>query len=224
MHPSETDVLRELSANLDDSLPAEIRAHLPLAAQASQRNVVAARESSQGALSNLSSQLRDVMSARTPAKTRPVRIRFLAGKWSELYSKHSACRSGCSHCCHIDVAVPRSEAELIAKATKAPMDKAPGVAYTLSESERGSDFFKVPCTFLKEGECSIYEHRPLACRTLLNMDDSDLLCRLVEGCKVPVPYADSSTLQAAFAIVAGQEQEWADIRNWFPSGLAKKHD
>src|SRR3990167_2374390 len=32
----------------------------------------------------------------------------------------------------------------------------------------------VPCSFLKEGRCSIYRHRPLACRLQINMDDDDI--------------------------------------------------
>ena len=80
---------------------------------------------------------------------------------------------------------------------------------------RAARQFGEACPFLVDGSCSIYAHRPMACRTHLNLDDDDLLCRLVPGIKVPVPYADATQLKA-FYLAAQPNAELADIREFFP--------
>ncbi|WP_083293393.1 YkgJ family cysteine cluster protein [Hydrogenophaga sp. PML113] len=71
-----------------------------------------------------------------------------------------------------------------------------------------------PCVFLTGGRCSIYAHRPLACRTLVNMDDTSVLCELEPGVAVPVPYGNAIAIQGRFALVT-QREVFADIRDWF---------
>lgn len=73
----------------------------------------------------------------------------------------------------------------------------------------------VPCPFLMQGECSIYEHRPFGCRTHLSLDDDDLLCRRIEGVEVTVPYADARMVYAVF-FGAQPNEALADIREFFP--------
>lgn len=72
-----------------------------------------------------------------------------------------------------------------------------------------------PCTFLKEGRCSIYASRPMVCRTHLNMDSDDLLCELVEGAPIPVPYANATALLAQYYRL-GAGGVFGDIRDFFP--------
>jgi len=76
-------------------------------------------------------------------------------------------------------------------------------------------FVGTPCTFLERGKCSIHPWRPMMCRTLVNMDSVDLLCRLVDGVEVPVPYISTVMLKGYFAYLTRDEQ-FADIRDWFP--------
>lgn len=96
----------------------------------------------------------------------------------------------------------------------------PAVPQGIEGTHKRADYFGKPCTFLKEGQCSIYAHRPLVCRTLVNMDDTDVLCELHPGVAVPVPYANSTRLQSAMALLH-LEDTWADIREWFPTGATK---
>lgn len=84
-----------------------------------------------------------------------------------------------------------------------------------AQAESHKDFIPSPCPFLREGRCSVYETRPLACRTLLNLDDDDLLCRLVPGVEVPVPYAGAGEFKALY-LLAQPNAELADIRDFFP--------
>lgn len=140
----------------------------------------------------------------------------------------AACRKGCAACCHIAVMISRAEAQVIARETGAKLNPKAGV-FSMADSEAFGEAFKQatseavgkPCTFLKEGSCSIYAHRPLECRLLLNLDDDDLLCQLVEGSATNVPYLDARQHHVASVAILGQHQDYDDIRNWFPQGRAK---
>jgi Fe-S-cluster containining protein len=145
----------------------------------------------------------------------------------------SACKSGCSSCCHIGVMMLGSEARLIGQEIgRRPATPPPGkyVTTSLDQDEDqfanarealASEFTGVPCTFLDAaGKCSIYEQRPLACRLQLNMDSDDLLCRLVPGAAVPVPYLNVSDSKLAYVALQGEHNTMADIRHFFPSDTA----
>ncbi|WP_291520073.1 YkgJ family cysteine cluster protein [Acidovorax sp.] len=139
----------------------------------------------------------------------------------------AACRKGCAACCHIAVIISRGEAQVIARETGAKLNPNAGV-FSMADSEDFGEAFKQatsgavgkPCSFLTEGSCSIYAHRPLECRLLLNLDDDDLLCQLVEGSATNVPYMDARQHHVASVAILGPHQHYDDIRNWFPQGRA----
>lgn len=125
-----------------------------------------------------------------------------------------ACKRGCAHCCHIAVGVLSPEAEVIGKL----IGRAPALVASRSDFV-GFDYgYHNPCTFLKNGECSIYAHRPLACRVQFSVDVDDLLCRLTPPHSVSVPYLDHTQLQMAMVQVCmqGNMPKLADIREYFP--------
>jgi hypothetical protein len=62
----------------------------------------------------------------------------------------------------------------------------------------------------------------MACRLLLNLDDDDLLCRLVDGVEIPVPYANSGQLKTLF-LMAQASSQLADIRDFFPVSAELEH-
>jgi uncharacterized protein len=204
-----------LAAMAPADLAPHLLAHLPHAEESAKRNV----ELSGPAVSTVARELGGLLASSqvpgTPKMNRVMMLRHVAASWSTALAPFSACRKRCSHCCHIAVTIPETEAKLIAKKTGRPLHK-PLRPRTLAD---GSDLeqpygYDHPCIFLKDGGCSIYEHRPLACRVLVNMDDTDLLCRLQPGKVVPVPYANSSAIQGRFALVT-QNDVFADIRDWF---------
>ena len=135
---------------------------------------------------------------------------------------HSGCVTGCSHCCRGAVSVSDTEARQIAKDTGIPLATVNGWNATQSDDRRaeGQKWGGVPCTFLKEGRCSIYASRPLACRLHLNMDVDGFLCIQIPGEAISVPYADMTQHHFAAAIALGVHSVIADIREWFPSGVA----
>ena len=61
-----------------------------------------------------------------------------------------------------------------------------------------------------------YSSRPLQCRLLLNMDEDALLCQLVEGSTINVPYLNTQEHHVDSVVILGAHQDYDDIRNWFP--------
>jgi Fe-S-cluster containining protein len=173
------------------------------------------------------------LSART-ARQRVVWLQRWGTAWAAPLAAQSACRRGCSHCCHVAVPVTSVEAALIGAAT-GRRAATPAQAIALgalatdgAAAERAAEVWGateraavgLPCPFLKPvgagAECTIYAHRPFACRTHLSLDDDDLLCRLDEAHQVPVPRADTR-LVVGYFLAAQPGAVLADIRQFFPA-------
>jgi len=87
-----------------------------------------------------------------------------------------ACRRGCSHCCYLNVDVTEQEARLLiyaAKKDQVPIDQ----EHLRAQRDAGAMFHTLSlehrrCVFLKQGECQVYEHRPVSCRKYQVLDSS----------------------------------------------------
>lgn len=159
-----------------------------------------------------------LLDASQRASTRSQRITWLnkaADAFSASHASRAACKDRCDHCCHIPVKLSQAEAAFLGKA----IGRAPTPASELSQTPWDQAPMS-PCTFLEAGHCSVYVNRPAVCRTHMNMDRDDLLCRLVPGLDIPVPYADTRAFAFVSIHIAG-EGEWADIRQWFPRARSK---
>lgn len=201
------------------SLAAQQRERLPLATQRAERKLRSVRQD-QTASALVAASVR----ART-ATQRVVWLQRAASAWARPVESVSACRSGCAHCCHIPVTISRIEAELLGKAV-GRVPARPGKALRLSMLDTEEEVLaaqaqlqaraaRSPCPFLKNDRCSVYEHRPVACRTLINLDDDDLLCRHADDAPAAsVPYADARRIKA-LALAAQAGSEFADIREFF---------
>jgi Fe-S-cluster containining protein len=123
----------------------------------------------------------------------------------------SQCKKGCSQCCHVDLSVFRIESDAIREWLKG-----------LSEEKRNKlrELWKRPvekghCEFLYDGACSIYEARPLICRT------QGLPLRFHEGGQT---YVDVCPLnEEMIGVVTGQEIINLDLLNLILSQLEKEN-
>lgn len=168
--------------------------------------------------------LRAAKNARSVA-ARVLWLQRAASAWAKPLEPLAACARGCTHCCHIPVAITDVEARLIGEKIGRPPAAISG-APSLSEVLAGgvvlpgtpvsTDRYASPCPFLRGDECSIYQHRPIACRTQVNLDVDARLCELRPGVEPKVPYADATVLKAAY-VMAQPAARWADVRAFFPA-------
>ena len=115
--------------------------------------------------------------------------------WEEIEKRHItdfeniACKKGCSWCCYKQVGVSPLEVFLIAEHLKNKRIKISlaDIKSRLTALDRQTNGLssearlaaQLPCAFLAENSCSIYEVRPLACRGG-NSIDADLCRRHIE--------------------------------------------
>jgi Fe-S-cluster containining protein len=148
------------------------------------------------------------------------------------------CKEGCSWCCYQTVPVTAPEAFAIADFIRSSEDQTTLEA-TMAKLKEGSQRTQgltprertkqhVPCSFLDEGKCSIYQVRPLACSEFTSMDVDD--CKrayrvgfkpkgiihekarmvtfyavqqgLSEGLRESLPASDSAPLELTGAVIA----------------------
>ena len=123
-----------------------------------------------------------------------------------------SCKKGCSHCCHYSVGVTNDEADLLQDKLrsmirgglmdkKAVMEKLEYQAPLDYKEYNKISREESACVFLKDGACSVYDERPMACRNFLVVSDP-------KGC-IPVngetPVAERLVnLQAEILDSAGQ--------------------
>ena len=90
-----------------------------------------------------------------------------AAKLQSRYSKHLVCRAGCSGCCHHHLSVFAVEAEEARAAVEAlPAQVRARVEDQAREViEREAQGRPAVCPLLVDDRCSIYQSRPLICRT-----------------------------------------------------------
>jgi hypothetical protein len=131
----------------------------------------------------------------------------------------SQCRKGCSHCCHIAVAVNQAEAQIIGEHIgQLPANP----ANRAMEGRDGfADFLPLgydnPCPFLLDNQCSIYDVRPTACRLHFSLDVSPDICKM-DAARPVLLYGHMDIDMMALHAAGGLSSVIADIREFFPKG------
>ena len=138
----------------------------------------------------------------------------LVDEFARVVEPLAACRRSCAHCCHIRVEMTQLEAERLGSA----IGRAPNTRQRYMPAEEGAYGYDTPCPFLAEGECSVYEHRPFACRKHHSVDADDLFCRLdlPPEFAASVPRVQPNAALLAYAAAVTPSMGVADIRDWFP--------
>ncbi len=159
----------------------------------------------------------------TQISARPVvRLKEVLSTADQIFDhagKFAACARGCGHCCHVSVPITEFEARYMGEHLNIkPVELKQSIRHELSEY--GSH---TPCPFLANGECSIYEVRPLTCRMHMNFDRDNYWC-LHENWQKPEAEIPRPTIQplidAYHMVISNTKPIMADIRDFFPHGKA----
>ena len=107
----------------------------------------------------------------------------------------SACAKGCSHCCHMWTALRAPEALFLKTAIPPLLREEIGAAVDAAQAETGALSYEErlglvrPCPLLRDDACSLYDARPITCRTTASTDAA--ICarayRLLSDEDVPQP-------------------------------------
>ncbi|WP_210498769.1 YkgJ family cysteine cluster protein [Vibrio crassostreae] len=126
---------------------------------------------------------------------------------------YSICTKGCDQCCHVRVDVSLLEAWYISEMSGVELDVEP-----MQNKVQGRNA-EVPCPFLKDGGCSIYKYRPIACR-MFNAIDHWKHCYANEQHSVFTIMSQPEVAELQGHLMRSGHEDvgssWADIRQWFP--------
>lgn len=145
----------------------------------------------------------------------------LADAAASLVAPYTPCRNGCAHCCYQAVPISGAEAFQISAFSGRPISALPYKAAlhdpmdTVTRIRANAQrYARIPCPFLgPDHECTVYDARPLACRTHHSIADDAEACDVFEG-RADVPAFDLRFLdEGAVPVLA--EEVFADIREWF---------
>lgn len=156
-----------------------------------------------------------IASLNASLKSKLGQIYRLVDEVSKVRAPFVACKKGCASCCKMNVTISSLEAEQIFAATSvrhAPVTK--------SRKHDLNTFAGKPCPFLDDQEvCSIYEYRPLACRSHASFFDDASPCHPSVMLEVSAPEVRLSGPSVALSELARQRGGlvFADIRDFFPA-------
>lgn len=158
---------------------------------------------------------------RKISRTSPLKALQAVYEYVERYFSGAknlvACKKGCAYCCHGRVWVQQVEADLIADTYGLKIARILEITdedtFPVRDSSR-------PCPFLSADlACTIYEVRPLVCRTHFNFEPTNELCQY-ENSEKPMPLLDRhKTIPGVLAAIeeVGQAHGGGggDIRRYF---------
>jgi hypothetical protein len=148
---------------------------------------------------------------------RAKRMLEITDELAAMVTPLAPCKKGCSHCCYQMIAISSWEAAQIAKVTGKKIASFDG--YNPEEDSREEMVKKYTgkvCPFLVNKECSIYEVRPLICRSHISVADDPIPCDIKNNPGAKVPYFNMSDLNMIQGFLfIGANCKFGDIREFF---------
>jgi Fe-S-cluster containining protein len=143
------------------------------------------------------------------------RLTEIADEAMKVVAPSTPCRKGCSACCRIALPISLTQAADLAVLTGRKLSVPVRSAITLSNQiDRDVKRFKgVPCPFLADNECSIYEHRPMQCRVHHVIESDASRCEPLGDAQDIASYDLEWVSRPAIALGMGEFH--ADVREFF---------
>lgn len=152
-------------------------------------------------------------------KSKRRKVIAIANRVTAALEPYVACKPGCSDCCHMNTMIYEHEAIRLAEVTGRKMVRLhyrPLDQVTLD----GYKFNGKPCTFLVENKCSVYEDRPLVCRTHHSLRDDASQCNMNSAANhVRPPMYDPDILEVPYMALNASynpAEPWGNIAEFFP--------
>ncbi|CAK1277813.1 Flagellin N-methylase [Burkholderia pseudomallei] len=208
--------MARFAESTDPRFPYAVNARLKIVAETALANLEAINERLKPRIPEFNRRAQAIVDSPKSKVSKIHALWTLIDDVNSINGGHVACRRGCNHCCHTEVLMSPEEAEAVGKRI-GRMPRHPRL-----RGERDENFdcsYSNPCTFLKDGECSIYENRPVACRAQYSLDVDALLCEIPnDEPPRPVPYQNPTPFNMILLhIVQPRTPEcMADIREYFP--------
>lgn len=163
-------------------------------------------------LTNLKEEALRIPKEHASARSKYAKLRVLADRIHDATAPYVACERNCSHCCHRSVPITAHEAAILSEVSGRPLTTVKQAAGPRTVAD---DLPTTACPFLAEGACSIYEHRPIACRIKFNLSDDDFYCDPALAPEGTVPPAlNMDVFLMAYAQIFAK-QPLSDIRSFF---------
>lgn len=169
-----------------------------------------------------------LMENGTPAFTVFDKLLAIIDEAMERSYSGIVCKRGCSHCCNETVGLTAMEADYIQARTGRKVIEYVNVMPDPATHDRR------PCSFLKNNECQIYEHRPPVCRAFVTFDSSKFCEQGNENHWImrlgPPGEGGNEFINASYwAVIThfyGREKRWQiqnDIRGFFGEADSGEH-
>lgn len=145
----------------------------------------------------LSGLLRSIGNENSSGRAKRSKFIQIAKEMDGAIAPFTPCRHGCGHCCNGHTLVFKHEAELLARVSGRSMAYVPPP--TQKDLERQREFRYTPCPFLVDNACSVYEHRPLACRLTHSLNENaDACVAVADGHRARVNTFEVGPLMQAY--------------------------
>lgn len=153
------------------------------------------------------------------AKSKRRKVIAIANRVTAALEPYVACKPGCSACCHMNTMIYEHEAIRLAEVTGRKMIRLPYRPLDQVALD-GYKFNGKPCTFLVENKCSVYDDRPLVCRTHHSLRDDASQCSMnLTDNHVRPPMYDPDILEVPYMALNGSykpAEPWGNIAEFFP--------
>jgi len=168
----------------------------------------------------LQRDLGKIVGENSSVKSKRRKIIAIATRVTDALSPYVACGTGCSDCCRMNTMIYEHEAIRLAEVTGRKMAR---LAYRpINEVfAQGAKFNGKPCPFLRESRCSVYEDRPLVCRTHHSLLDNPTSCSMdiPPAQQIRPPMYDPDLLEKPYIEVNlkhNPAEPWGNIAEFFP--------
>ncbi len=162
-----------------------------------------------------------IVSMNASFRVRHSRLEQLADRVNAAIAPLAACRKGCHYCCSMVTLIYRFEAVRLATITGRKMVELPYRSHDqVIQINRLRP--QQQCVFVNDGNCAVYEHRPMICRLHHSLANDAEPCRtMVPGHTNGVMMYDPDFVEVPYheLVRATRPREpWGAITEFFPVG------